>query len=82
MCGPFSSHPDVCWFISRCAGVDRRGIEEDVEVIRVQRETRQKSDRLLVLESQYSAMERVRVIDTFPLSSHSPFSKTSKNEHS
>jgi chromosome segregation ATPase len=36
----------------------KRGVEEDVEVIRVQRETREKSDRILVLESQYSAMER------------------------
>ena len=41
--------------------VYRRGIEEDVEVIRVQREVREKSDRLLVLDSQYSALERVRV---------------------
>ena len=49
---------------SCCVGVDRRGVEEDVEVIRVQRETREKSDRILVLESQYSAMERVRVIAT------------------
>ena len=43
----------------------RRGIEEDVEVIRVQREVREKSDRLLVLESQYSALERVRASNTF-----------------
>ena len=31
-------------------------------MIRVQREVREKSDRLLVLESQYAALERVRTL--------------------
>ena len=41
--------------------VYRRGIEEDVEVIRVQRELREKSDRLLTLQTQCSALERVSI---------------------
>ena len=38
----------------------RHSIEGDVEVIRVQREVREKSDQLLVLQAKYSALEKVR----------------------
>lgn len=39
----------------------RQGIEEDMEVIRVQKELREKSDQLLTLQAQYTALEKVSV---------------------
>lgn len=40
----------------------RRSIDDDVEVIRVQREIREKSDQLLILQTQYSALEKVQQV--------------------
>ena len=41
----------------------RRSIDDDVEVIRVQREIREKSDQLLILQTQYSALEKVQQVE-------------------